>query len=339
VRLLFPFVLIAAVVIAAACDSGSSDGGDTPREGALIMTRPDGVFEFSLETEELTQILQPADPSEFYLDVAASPDGSRIAYVVQPPAKIIDGLYDAGSDLWTMNRDGTGAAPLFLHEQPNQLVRYPQWFDANTIYAIIQEIDTSTGLTSVDYTVQKIDVATGARERVLDDALVYGLSPDGAEIAFARLDPQTGESLMVAPAAGGAPRTLLEPSQRLQPFNSPRYSPDGLTLAFASAEQPPLPSGARQPLAPRSAGRLSAPPGDGLPQDIFVIDPAGGEAALLATLEEDFPSLAWDSAGAHIYVLGASGRSDVDVATGRDERIGEGAFHGSLAWVPDPAAP
>lgn len=333
----FALMLCASVVLLAACTSndggGSTDGG-IDGEGALIMTQPDGIVEMSLPSGELHRILAPATTSEFFLDVAVSPDGSRIAYVVQPPPTVINGLYDAGSNLWVMNRDGSAPVPLFMHQQANQLVRYPQWLDANTVFAIVQEIDNRSGLTEVDYTVQRFNVLTGDRQLVLDDALVYGLSPDGTEIAFSRLDPLTGESLFVEPTAGGEPHLLLEPSQMLQPFNSPRYSPDGATLAFASAEQPPLPSGAAYPRGLGGGGRMAAPPTDGLPQDVWLIDPAGGEPALLAEIQEDFPSLSWDASGEYLYVLGAYGLYEIDMESGTDTRIGSGSFHGSVAWAP-----
>jgi Tol biopolymer transport system component len=335
------FALLAAIaLIAFGCtsnDSGGVESGPPSGEGALVMARPDGIVELSLEDGDSTTLVAPADASEFYLDVAVSPDGTRVAYTLQPPAVIVDGLYDAGSDLWVMNRDGSDAALLFKHAQPNQLVRYPQWQGNSAVLAVIQEIRPQVGVSTVDYTVQRVDAATGARERILDNALVYNASPDGTEIAFAQLDAQTGESLFVQTLIDGQSRLLLNPSSNLQPFNQPRYSPDGARIAFASADQraAPQPPGGVLPRPGAGGGRLASPGLDGLPQDVWIIDAAGGAPALLADLQEDFPSLTWDGSGEHIYVLGAYGLYDVDLESGNYTRIGEGAFHGSVAWAPE----
>ena len=340
------FLALAAVLwLAAACSDGESGGidvGDPSGEGSLLMARPDGIVELPLDGGDAVVRIAPAGASEFYLDVAASPSGSRIAYAVQPPPRTVDGRYDAGSDVWIANRDGSDARVVFQHVQPSQLSRYPQWDGEEHLLAVIQEYRDEAGLTVVDYTVQRIEIATGDRERLLDDALTFTLSPDGESLAYARLSPTGGEVLEVASlSAGTEPRTLIGPEEQLSPFNSPRYSPDGSRIAFAAADQtlaPPLPGTTPGTpsgwLAPASAGRNAAPPADGLPQDIWVIDAGGGEPAQLAPLQEDFPSLTWSGDGAHIYVLGAYGLYDVEVGNGNWTRIGEGAFHGSIAWAP-----
>ena len=79
---------------------------------------------------------------------------------------------------------------------------------------------------------------------------------------------------------------------------------------------------------------MGAPPVNGLPEDIWIIDASGGEPARLAPLQEDYPSLAWNGDGTHIYVLGAYGLYDVNVENGNYTTIGEGAFHGSVDWAP-----
>ena len=96
---------------------------------------------------------QAADQAEtdntFLLDPAISPDGERLVYVVQPPPKIEAGVYDAGSDVWVANRDGSDAHVVFEHAQPNQLIRFPQWQDDAKILAVVQEIGPVNGVTTV----------------------------------------------------------------------------------------------------------------------------------------------------------------------------------------------
>lgn len=339
--------VVAVAFIVWGC-GGSDGGGGTqtpgstsaaPGEGSLIISYLNAINERNLETGSETTLLSTDVPSSFLLDAAASPDGSRIAYVAQPPAEIIDGRFDAGSDLWVMNRDGSDQRQVFEHQDPNQLVRFPRWEDVDHVIAIVTEVTTEEGITRVLYTLQRFTLATGARERVLDDVLSFDVSPDGQTLAYARLMPQTGEQLAAAAVDGTNEAVLVGPDQLLQPFGYPRFSPDGATVAFASADQTgaPTPTGLVS-IARSSSGRFGPGPDatlmDGLPQDIWTVDATGGQAVLVADLKEDLPSLTWDGSGERIYVIGVSGLYEIELRSGIVNTLGEGAFHAQLSWAP-----
>jgi Tol biopolymer transport system component len=290
-----------------------------------------GVIEqFDIATGDVSLLLDVPEENSFVLDPTVSPDGDRIAYIVQPPPRVVDGRYDAGSDLWIADRDGSNPRLVYEHEDLNALVRFPQWQDNDHLLAFVQDITLveapdGAGTTTIDYLIQRFDAQTGERETVLKDALAFALSPDGERISYSRLDQAVGEIFESVALAGGEAQVLVAQEEMLQPYNSPRYSPDGTVIAFAAAEQPQAPP----------TGRLAAPARttDGFPQDIWLVDAAGGEPRLLAELKEDLPSLTWSGDGKHIYVLGANGLNDVDVETGAVTRIGEGAFHGQVDWT------
>ncbi|MEX2245191.1 MAG: hypothetical protein WEC75_00735 [Dehalococcoidia bacterium] len=311
---------------AATAGGGGPVGGD----GALIIARPEGLVEYILKSGEQRGIV-PAEPDAFLLDPAVSPDGRRLAYILQPPSKVIDNRYDAGSDLWIAGRDGSGAQPAFVHAEPSQLVRFPQWLDDQHVVAIVQETELQADLATIVYTLQRINVETGERETLLKDVLGFSLSPDREHVVYAKLAIGVlGETLHVAGIDGSDERTLITAEQNLTPFNYPQYSPDGSRIAFASANQT-QPLGRLASAAPLVRRAATA---DGLPQDIFVIEAGGGSPRLAADLKEDLPALAWSGDGSHIYVLGGAGLYDVDMKTGLVTRIGEGVFHGGITWVP-----
>lgn len=331
--------LVAAVAIS--CGGGGNNGesalgSDGPgasasRDGALIVTQPDGLHEFTIKSGESKLLVPMNEANSFVLDPAVSPAASQIAYVVQPPPQVVEGRYDAGSDIWIANRDGTNPRMVFQHEEPNQLVRYPHWFDEKTLFAIIQVIDQEDGVTKAVYTLQRIDVETGERSVVLQDVLSFDLSPDRTRILYARLEPSTGETLQAVDIDGaGNPTEVVPVSQNLQPFNSPNYSPDGKTIAFAAADQ----TQARASSEPMVSARPVAVLPDGLPEDIWTVDAGGGSPQRVADIKEDIPALAWGGDGKFIYVIGAQALYEVNLDNGAVTRIGEGSFHGQIAWAP-----
>ena len=239
-----------------------------------------------------------------------------------------------------MSRDGSDLRLVFAHAQPNQLVRFPRWETGNSLLAIVQEISTEAGITKVVYALERIVVESGQREVVMEDVLAFDVSPDGQRLVVAKLLPQTGEALRASALDGSGEVELVGADQLLAPFSYPRFSPDGETVAFASADQ----TGARAPVQLVSFergtdGRFTPLDGrdaalDGLPQDIWTVPVTGGRAARVADLKEDLPAITWDGSGSHLYVIGVSGLYDVDVRSGAVSTLRKGAFHAQLAWAP-----
>ncbi len=364
---------VAAALAMSACGGGSSSSSNAPGTplpgttarptvvkgaGKLLIAGPDGIAEFDVGGKSSKPLITPSQPASYVLDPDVSPDGAMIAFVVQPPPKVTGKNYDAGSDVWVANRDGSGQHAVFTHDTPNQLVRFPQWQDAGHLIAIVQEITTAGGTTSVVYTLERIDVATGQREHLLENILAFGLSPDRKTVVYAKLLPQTGETLETMPLAsakvGATGNVIVGPDERLAPFNAPRFSPDGKKVAFASADQTGARADQRYVTARgfASADQTGAradqryvtargfappprPPLDGLPEDIWTVDvAAGGRPQRVADIKEDLPWLTWNGDGTRIYVIGSAALYDINLNSGGVAHIGAGAFHGQVTWPP-----
>jgi Tol biopolymer transport system component len=278
-------------------------------------------------------LIKRDDPNTFLLDPSVSPDNTLIAYVSQPPPRVVGGRPDRGSDLWVAKRDGSNPHAVFTHVTPNQLVSSPQWEDSTHLLAAVQEITQQNGTTNVIYNLERIEVATGVRAVVLNDVLAFGLSPNRKRVVYAHLAHPSGETLEAVDLAGGTPITLIDLSQNLQPFNSPRFSREGTAIAFASAEQTGARADATYVMAPRFGSPTRAT-NDGLPEDIWIVPAAGGAARRVADVKEDLPALTWSGDDRHIFVLGASALYDVALGSGAVDPIGPGSFHGQLTWTP-----
>ena len=321
------FTCLTLLLLWSAC-GGSSSPSRTPGTangpGSLISTATDGsLVEIHLSDGSRTTFMQP-EPGGYLLFPSVSPDGARIAYVSQGAPGAPGTVVDAGFDLWTAARDGSGPRAIFHHTSPNQQVTVPQWLDGRRLLAIVQERSED----GIIFVLERFDAETGDRQRVLTDVLTFGVSSDGSRIAFTRLEA-AGLTLNTAAADGASSHVLLSPGDRLSPFSWPRYAPDGRKLAFTAAESPSV---AAQRLV--SFGPPVAPAADGAPQDVWAVDSDGGTPSRVAELQEDNPAITWSGDGRHIYANGTKGLFDIDVATGAVRRIGDGTFHAQIVWAP-----
>jgi dipeptidyl aminopeptidase/acylaminoacyl peptidase len=334
-KVLSALLALLAAALLAACGSGGGSSGATSAAGRLIISRATDIVERDIATGRERTLVSAGDAGEFVFDAALSPDGARIVYVRQPPAKVVEGRYDAGSDLWLASRDGGGARAIFTHSDPNQIVRFPRWLDDRTVLAVIQEVTDVGGRSDLAYTLQRIDVESGARARIALDVLSFDISPDRTRVVYAMPVSQTGQALASVGLDGSDPRTLIPAEANLSPFNYPRFSPDGSRIAFATADQAlaPVIPGATPPGGVVPA-RLAAPLPNGLPEDLYLLPAAGGEPQLLAALQEDVPSLSWSADGSRIYVQGSVALYEVDAASGAITQVGPGVFHGQVDWAP-----
>src|SRR5581483_7622509 len=120
-------------------------------------------------------------------------------------------------------------------------------------------------------------------------------SPDGSTIAFVittvdhKQNRRRGEIWSV-PADGSRAPTALTTAP--QSSTSPRWSPDGTTIAFLSARQ--------------AAGES----GDALRTQVWLLPLSGGEPHRLTSLANGVSSFAWSPDGTRLLVVSRSGPSD-----------------------------
>ena len=160
----------------------------------------------------------------------------------------------------------------------------------------------------------RIEVATKETKRLTEGAFTLSdarISPDGAEIAAVRrptpkADDGSASDIVVVPSTGGAPRLLFENSGA---DSSPRYSPDGRTLAFLTRD-----------------GKLPRTGTDA----IALIPRAGGPITRLTPVDLSPGTVLWSRDGASILftaTVGVDGRLYSVAAKGGAARaLMSGAF-------------
>jgi hypothetical protein len=72
-----------------ASNGGSSNAGAS-RDGSLIITRSDGLYEFTIKSGDSKILVPMQEANSFVLDPAVSPSAGQIAYVVQPPPQVVE---------------------------------------------------------------------------------------------------------------------------------------------------------------------------------------------------------------------------------------------------------
>jgi Tol biopolymer transport system component len=317
-------VLLAIALLLASC----GDGGGSSHSDRLIVVRNEGLAELALASgDEGLLITRPADA--VLIEPALSPAGDRLAYVRQLTPIVIPGEpVELGMDLLIAGADGSNPVVLLEHSQPNEAIRSPAWFpDGRRLLINVQDLEGAQIVT----TIEVLDIATGARTRVLDGAFQPALSPDGTQIAFVRQDEQFNQSLWIANADGSGEQQVAGPADGLGGISSPRFSPDGRVLAFGAAA---LMGGSVRGQSAAYVSRAgAAAASNGVPQNIWIYDLESGGLRMLAELLLDQPGLAWSGEGATIFAFAGAGLFAIDSTTGEAERLGDGTFHGQVAWV------
>jgi Tol biopolymer transport system component len=306
----------------------------------LLLVRQGNLWRSDGSSAPLRQLTNNAADS-FAQNPAISPDGKQVAYValIQPSATAA--LSVPTSALFVMDIDG--ASPRQVWKPAEGLLGMPAWApDGRALYVAANGVKTAGAGSGRLLQVLRVDLASGAAQPLLDDALDPALSRDGQRMAFLKLS-QDGYtmSLMIASADGGGAQALID-GAAFQGFYAPRFSPDGKRIVVAAIGGPetdrqgnpaPPPSG-RTPLdgllsllAPATAEA------HGLPWDLWTVNVDGSGLRRLTQLYEDLPMATYSPDGKQIAVMGAGGIYLLDADGANLRRIDPVGDHGGLDWV------
>jgi Tol biopolymer transport system component len=202
---------------------GNTFGGYV-RDVTPELPPPDVPYFIDLNTREMTplpkSITQSLATGWKFGRFAASPDGSRLAYV---------GVGNDGTrQIFIANLDGTGIRQVTDHP-PGAL--WPAWSPDGTKIAYVGNKSSFRGNLFL------LDVATGVATKVTDD-MAWGpqFTPDGSSLLYTSVSVEAGvEAAMpkIVSATGGKGRPLFDLQARgLGYAGSASLSPDGALVTF-----------------------------------------------------------------------------------------------------------
>jgi Tol biopolymer transport system component len=246
-------------------------------------------------------------PSDAYFTYPRwSPDGKQIAYALDIPFL---GQPNAqwGGDVVVAAADGSGERVVLQRPPSGRKVEGVAWSaDGAGLYAGILETDIRDGrLISQTLTLDRIEVADGARRTIAPDATYPAAAADGSRIAFVTYQDSTNAGgLWLANPDGGDRRLLVEASGRFIAVAYPRFSPDGKTIAFSAIT----------------------------PMDVWLVATDGGAPRRLTSFLEDEPYPAWSPDGQQLAIVATGGLYTVAVAGGDPKKVGLGGTQVQIDW-------
>jgi Tol biopolymer transport system component len=205
-----------------------------------------GLYVVNADGGDVTHLLTPGGGESVY-DLASSPDGSKIGYVIQeqvqigPTPEAGAPNYDLNYYLWVMNADGSN---------PTQLTTVGRefsfsWSPRSTQivferYAPINGPKDTGGGKQIgfasDLYVINVDDGTETQLTHDGDAADPSWSPDGSQIAFVGTDDSNTPAVFVMNSDGsGRTQLTSDPGNEYGPV----WSPDGSRIAYATREADP----------------------------------------------------------------------------------------------------
>ncbi|TMC47158.1 MAG: hypothetical protein E6J23_00660 [Chloroflexi bacterium] len=295
-------------------------------QASFILANPAGLLALDSTGHAIGRIIDLPAQSASATPVL-HPSGKSIVFALtqQPDKKT-----GFGSDLYTVNLDGTGFKPLVQHESDNVFYASPR-FDStgNVLYfhrraAIIQ----AGSFVGNEDSLERLDLRTGERKRLIQNGADPTISPAGDRIVYVHLTQGQPDNIWGANIDGSNARPFFKTTDTWWYLQTPRFAPKGCEIVFSAAGHAVALAPRRGPAGKVGQAHLTVP-------SFLYLAPCDGTSVkeLVQTFDDVVP--AWSPDGAQIAYVGAGGFFVVTVATGKVTTLAQGQdfFFGDLLWL------
>jgi Tol biopolymer transport system component len=325
-------VSAAALVACTAAPSVPPAATGVGLQANFVLANPAGLLALDAQGHTLGRIVDlpaqsaPATP-------ALHPSAKSIVFALTQQPNKKTGF---GSDLYTVNLDGTGFRAVVEHEHDNVFYASPR-FDAtgNILYfhrraALIQAgsfIGNEDGIF-------RLDLRTGERKQIVKDGADPALAPDGTWIVYVHLNQGQPDGLWRANVDGSDARPFFKTKDAWWYLQAPRFAPSGCQLVFSGAGHTvsALPT---DPVIPttRPAGKPALAHLN-IPSELILAPCDGTGVRVVGTTGDDVVP-AWSPSGNEIAYVGTGAFFALTLATGSVRTLAQGQdfFFGDLVWA------
>jgi len=297
----------------------------------FVVATPAGLLGLDAKGQPLGRIVSlpsGAMPS----GAAVGPDGKTIFFALsetKPGAGF-------GSEIYSVNIDGSNLRAVLTRNEPNVFYASPSPDATGNLYVhrrVASEDANNPGvyLQSVD-TIERLELRTGERQKVLNDGAEPVVIPGGKAIVFVHLDRGQQAGLWTAAIDGTRSEPLLRTGDRFWWLQSPRVSPTGREVTWSSAGRSNPSSTVPMTLARAGTGPKLAHLE--IPSELYVAPLDGSQVRSIAVTRDDVAP-AWSPDGTRIAFIALSTFYIVSANNGEVivHTEGIGFNYGDLTWI------
>ena len=298
-------------------------------QASFILANPAGLLALDAAGHALGRIVDlpaqsaPATP-------ALHPSGKSLVFALTGQPDRTTGF---GSDLYSVNLDGTGYKAVVQHESDNVFYASPR-FDStgNVLYfhrraAVIQ----NGAYVGNQDSIERLDLVTGQRKRLLTDGADPTISPAGDRIVYVHLNQGYPDAIWTANIDGSNARPYFKTKDTWWYLQTPRFAAKGCEIVFSAAGHTAAttaPSIRSTPTEKLGLAHLSVP-------SFLYLAPCDGTSVKEVVQTSDDVVPAWSPDGTQVAYVGTGAFFVLTLANGNLRTLAQGQdfFFGDLLWL------